>query len=219
MTQNVSAQDAPTASETSPVSWQAQDDVLLITIDNPPVNALGHAVRVGLIAAIDVLEADGSVVGAVLTGGGRAFVAGADITEFGKPIAEPGLNEVIDRIEGASKPVVAAINGFALGGGLELTLGCHARIAHPKARVGFPEVHLGVIPGAGGTQRMPRLAGVEIAVELSTTGKPISAARALSAGIVEAVDEDCVAAAVARARELAAAGEWTRVGELPSPSV
>ena len=90
MTQNVSAQDARTAPETSPVSWQAQDDILLITIDNPPVNALGHAVRVGLIAAIDALEADGSVVGAVLTGGGRAFVAGADITEFGKPIRGAG---------------------------------------------------------------------------------------------------------------------------------
>ena len=218
MTQNVSAQDARSAPDSNPVSWQAQDDVLLITINNPPVNALGHAVRVGLIAAIDALEADGSVVGAVLTGGGRAFVAGADITEFGKPIAEPGLNEVIDRIEGASKPVVAAVNGFALGGGLELTLGCHARIAHPKAKVGFPEVHLGVIPGAGGTQRMPRLAGVEIAVELSTTGKPISAARALSAGIVEAVDEDCVAAAVVRARELATAGAWTRLCAMPAPS-
>ena len=202
----------------NPVRWEADDDVLVITIDNPPVNALRLGVRVGIIAAIDALEADSALVGAVITGAGRAFIAGADITEFGKPPQDPNLNDAIFKVEGSSKPVVAAINGVALGGGLEVALGCHGRIAHPKARVGVPEVHLGLLPGAGGTQRLPRVAGVEVAVDMTTTGKHVPAPKALSAGVIDAIEEDCVTAAKAKARELAAAGTWTVVAELPNPT-
>ena len=203
----------------NPVRWEADGDVLVITIDNPPVNALRHAVRKGLIEAVDALEADGGLVGAIVTGAGRAFIAGADITEFGKPMQEPDLNASIYRMEGASKPIVAAINGVALGGGLEVALGCHARIAHPKARVGVPEVHLGIVPGAGGTQRLPRVAGVEAALEMTTTGKHVPAPKAHKMGVVDGVDEDCVGAAKAKARELAAAGSWPVIAQMPNPSV
>ena len=203
----------------NPVRWEADGDVLVITIDNPPVNALRHAVRKGLIEAVDALEADGGLVGAIVTGAGRAFIAGADITEFDKPMQEPDLNASIYRMEGASKPIVAAINGVALGGGLEVALGCHARIAHPKARVGVPEVHLGIVPGAGGTQRLPRVAGVEAALEMTTTGKHVPAPKAHKMGVVDGVDEDCVGAAKAKARELAAAGSWPVIAQMPNPSV
>ena len=131
----------------NPVRWEADGDVLVITIDNPPVNALRLAVRVGIIAAVDALEADSTLVGGIITGEGRAFIAGADITEFGKPPMDPNLNDAVYKLERSAKPIVAAINGVALGGGLEVALGCHARIAHPKARVGVPEVHLGILPG------------------------------------------------------------------------
>ncbi|MGB1156815.1 MAG: 3-hydroxyacyl-CoA dehydrogenase NAD-binding domain-containing protein [Alphaproteobacteria bacterium] len=202
----------------NPVRWEADGDILVITIDNPPVNALRQGVRAGLIAAVDALEADSALVAGVVTGAGRAFIAGADITEFGKPPLEPDLNASINRIEGAAKPVVAAINGVALGGGLEVALGCHARIAHPRAKVGVPEVHLGIIPGAGGTQRLPRVAGVEAALDMTTTGKHVPAAKAMSLGIVDGVDEDCVSAAKDKARALAAAGSWTVVSALPNPT-
>ena len=202
----------------NPVRWEADGDILVITIDNPPVNALRQGVRAGLIAAVDALEADSALVAGVVTGAGRAFIAGADITEFGKPPLEPDLNASINRIEGAAKPVVAAINGVALGGGLEVALGCHARIAHPRAKVGVPEVHLGIIPGAGGTQRLPRVAGVEAALDMTTTGKHVPAAKAMSLGIVDGVDEDCVGAAKDKARALAAAGSWTVVSALPNPT-
>ena len=206
-------------SDQSPVRWEADGDVLVITVDNPPVNALRHAVRKGLIEAVAALEADGGLVGGVVTGAGRAFIAGADITEFGKPMQEPDLNGSVYALERAAKPIVAAINGVALGGGLEVALGCHARIAHPKARVGVPEVHLGIVPGAGGTQRLPRVAGVEAALEMTTTGKHVPAPKALQIGVVDGVDEDCVGAAKAKARELAAAGSWPVIAEMPNPSV
>ncbi len=201
----------------NPVRWEADGDVLVITIDNPPVNALRLGVRVGIIAAVDALEADGTLVAAIVTGEGRAFIAGADITEFGKPPMDPNLNDAIYKLERSSKPIVAAINGVALGGGLEVTLGCHGRIAHPKARVGVPEVHLGVLPGAGGTQRMPRIAGVEATLDMATTGKHVPAPKALGMGLIDAVDEDVVGAAKAKARELAAAGTWPVIANMPNP--
>ena len=203
----------------NPVRWEADGDVLVITIDNPPVNALRLAVREGLIAAVDALEADSSLVGGIITGEGRAFIAGADITEFGKPPMNPNLNDAVYKIEGSAKPIVAAINGVALGGGLEVALGCHARIAHPKARVGLPEVHLGLLPGAGGTQRLPRVAGVEASLEIITTGKHIPAAKAHGMGVLDGVDEDCIGAAKAKARELAAAGAWPVIAQMPNPAV
>ena len=203
----------------NPVRWEADGDVLVITIDNPPVNALRLGVRAGIIAAVDALEADGALVAAIITGEGRAFIAGADITEFGKPPMRPDLNDAIYKLERSSKPIVAAINGVALGGGLEVTLGCHGRIAYPKARVGIPEVHLGVLPGAGGTQRLPRIAGVEATLDMATTGKHVPAPKALGLGIVDAVDEDCVGAAKAKARELAAAGSWPVIANMPKPVV
>ena len=188
------------------------DDVALVTIDNPPVNALGLAVRKGLIAAIDAAEANPAIRAMVLIGAGRSFPAGADIHEFtafdhGAPLADPWLPEVCDRIEGASKPVVAALHGTALGGGFEVALAAHWRVAQPGARMGFPEITLGLIPGAGGTQRAPRLAGAKVALDLMLTGKPISAGQALRAGLIDEVaEDDLIDAALARARTLAAAG-------------
>src|SRR5438105_1346269 len=153
------------------VETQKQGDVAVIKMDNPPVNALGHAVRVGLEKAFNEANADGSVKAIVLTGTGRFFSAGADITEFKGEMKEPNLPQLIDRIEASAKPVVAAINGTALGGGLELSLGCHYRVAAKDVRqLGLPEIKLGIIPGAGGTQRLPRAIGVEQALQLITTG-------------------------------------------------
>ena len=151
---------------TSPIRIEHHDDILVIVSDNPPVNALGAAVRQGLEAAIKQGVADTAVSAMVIRCDGRTFFAGADITEFGKPMQEPGLPVLVDMIEASTKPVVAAIHGTALGGGLELALVCHYRIAVPSARVGLPEVNLGLLPGAGGTQRLPRIVGVEAALDL-----------------------------------------------------
>ncbi len=163
---------------------ERRGDVALIAMDNPPVNALGHALRAGLLAA---LQAVGDAKLVVLYGTARAFSGGADITEFGKPRAEPSLNDVIAFIENLAVPVVAAIQGVALGGGLELALGCHARVAWDGARMGLPEVKLGLLPGGGGTQRLPRVAGVENALQMIVTGNPVGAAAALKLGVVDAV--------------------------------
>ena len=148
--------------------------IAVVRLDNPPVNGLGAAVRAGLEAAFNDLLADSDVSAIVIAGAGRMFSAGADIKEFGKtpPTNVPNLPELIDWLEASIKPVVAAIHGVAAGGGLELALGCHYRIAAPKTRVGLPEVTLGILPGAGGTQRLPRVAGVEAAL---TGRKPKSA--------------------------------------------
>ena len=181
-----------------PVTLDTQSGVGVITINSPPVNALGAAVRQGLVDAVDRAGVDDEIKAIVLTGAGRCFCGGADIREFGKPQVPPMLPKVIEKIEFSSKPVVAALHGVAFGGGFELPLGCHYRIAAPSAKVALPEVTLGLIPGAGGTQRLPRLIGVEAALGVILSGKPVEAAKALSLGIVDEVaDGDLVEAAIA----------------------
>ena len=150
----------------SVVGYKRSGNVGVITIDSPPVNALGQAVRSGLIDALDQGLADTGAGALVLMGAGRTFTGGADIREFGKPPSSPSLHDVIARYEASPKPVVAAIHGTTMGGGFELALGCHYRVAAGNARLGLPEIKLGLIPGAGGTQRLPRLAGIETAVEM-----------------------------------------------------
>jgi len=175
----------------SAVEYRSVDGVAVLTMNNPPVNGLGTAVRAGLARGLEEAVADPTVVALVLIGSGRMFSAGADIREFGQPPAEgvPLLPELIDRIEASEKPVVAAIHGVAAGGGLELALGCHGRIADPGARVGLPEVTLGIVPGAGGTQRLPRLTGVAEALDLIVSGKLIPAAKAKELGILDHLAE------------------------------
>jgi 3-hydroxyacyl-CoA dehydrogenase len=172
--------------EQGPVVRSAREGAIaVITIDSPPVNALSHAVRSGIKSELDAAIADAHVNGIVLICAGRTFVAGADITEFGKPMREPGLAAVIAAIEASPKPVVAAIHGTALGGGLELALACHYRIAVAEARLGLPEVKLGILPGAGGTQRLPRIVGVPLALDMITSGEPIGAKEAREKGLVD----------------------------------
>jgi 3-hydroxyacyl-CoA dehydrogenase len=200
---------------TSPIRTYAQDDVLVIVSNNPPVNALGAGVRQGLEAGIRQGLADPSIKAMVIRCDGRTFFAGADITEFGKAMQEPGLPTVVDMIEASDKPVVAAIHGTALGGGCEVTLGCHYRIAVPSAKIGTPEVKLGLLPGAGGTQRIPRIAGVPLALEMTAKGDPISATRALDAGLIDKLaDEDSLEAdAIAFARSVADARPLPRASQ------
>jgi len=162
----------------------------VITIDNPPVNALGVKTRRALDEGFRKFADDDSVKAIVLICGGRTFFAGADISEFGKPQQEPGLGEVLRIIESGSKPVVAAIHGTALGGGYELALICNYRIAVPSAKVGLPEVNLGLLPGAGGTQRLPRIVGVEAALDIITGGAPIPAKKALELGMIDALAQE-----------------------------
>jgi 3-hydroxyacyl-CoA dehydrogenase len=185
------------------VETEKQGDVAVIRMNNPPVNALGHALRVGLQDAFNAANADAAVKAIVLTGTGKFFSAGADITEFRGEMKEPNLPPLIDHIEKSSKPVVAAVNGTALGGGLELALGCHYRVAGKDVRqLGLPEIKLGIIPGAGGTQRLPRAIGAEAALQLITTGTFIDATKGAAAGLIDkVVDSDVVGAAVAFARE------------------
>ena len=176
---------------------------MIVTSNNPPVNALGAAVRQGLVAAIDEATGDDAIKAVVIRCEGQTFFAGADITEFGKPPVMPWLPEVVDRIEDCPKPVVAAIHGTALGGGLEIALGCHYRVAVPDAKLGVPEVKLGLLPGAGGTQRLPRVAGVQHALEMTATGTPIGAKLAHDIGLVDRiVVGDLVEHAVAFAEEV-----------------
>ncbi len=194
--------DKPT---TGPISTRKHGDVLIVTSNNPPVNALGHAVRQGLVAAIQQAEADEGVKALVIACEGQTFFAGADVSEFGTPKAfeQPMLPQVVDRIEGCAKPVVAAIHGTALGGGLEVALGCHYRVAVSAAKLGVPEVKLGLLPGAGGTQRLPRVAGVQKALEMCAGGSPIGAQEAYDCGLVDRLIEgDLVPHAVAYAEEV-----------------
>jgi 3-hydroxyacyl-CoA dehydrogenase len=189
----------------SPISTSRHGDVLIVKSNNPPVNALGHAVRKGLVAAIEEAEGDDSVKAVVIACEGQTFFAGADVSEFGTPKAfeQPMLPNVVDAIENCSKPVVAAIHGTALGGGLEVALGCHYRVAVPSAKLGVPEVKLGLLPGAGGTQRLPRVAGVGKALEMAATGKMISAREACDVGLVDRIVEgDLLPHAVAYADEV-----------------
>jgi 3-hydroxyacyl-CoA dehydrogenase len=171
----------------SVVSISREGEIAVITVDNPPVNALSQAVRRALFDATTELDADDDVKAVVLTCAGRTFIAGADVSEFGKPPMEPHLPDLVNRIEASVKPWIAAIHGTALGGGFEIALGCRFRVTVPDAAIGLPEVTLGIVPGASGTVRTPRLVGAEAAVELVTGGKPVKAVKALSMGLVDAV--------------------------------
>ncbi|WP_168454649.1 3-hydroxyacyl-CoA dehydrogenase NAD-binding domain-containing protein [Sphingopyxis microcysteis] len=197
-------------SEETPVSvtMEKDGDVAVIIVNNPPVNALSWHVRQGLEDHFDAALADDSVKAIVLRCAGATFIAGADISEFGKPPRGPDFNAVLNSIEAASKPVVAAIHGTALGGGLETALVCHYRVAVPSAKLGVPEVKLGLLPGAGGTQRLPRVVGVEAAATMTSTGDPLPASKAKELGLVdELAGEDSLAAdAVAFARAKIADG-------------
>ena len=190
-----------------PVEYEVRDGVCVITLNNPPVNALGTEVRRGAVEAIGRAVEDEAVRAIVLTGRGRCFCGGADIREFGQTPLPPSLPEVIAAIEGCAKPVVAALHGVAFGGGLELPLGCHYRVGAPSAQVALPEVTLGLIPGAGGTQRLPRLIGAEQGLDMILSGKPVQADKALSLGILDAVVDEgglldaAIAFALARAEE------------------
>ncbi len=200
---------------TSPITTERHDDVLVIISNNPPVNALGAAVRQGLEAGLKEAAGDDSIKAVVIRCDGKTFFAGADITEFGRAMQEPGLPTVVDMIEASEKPVVAAIHGTALGGGCEVTLGCHYRIAVPSAKIGTPEVKLGLLPGAGGTQRIPRIAGVAVALEMTAKGDPISAAKAMQAGLIDCLagENSLAADAIAFARDIAAARPLPRARE------
>ena len=196
---------------TDAVNLIREGEIAIIEIDNPPVNALGIDVRTGIDAAIAEVNSDDAIKAAIIIGTGRTFPAGADIREFGKPPMEPNLPEVVDRIEACTKPVVAAIHGTALGGGLEVSLGAHYRIADPKARVGLPEVLLGILPGAGGTQRLPRITGAGPALEMMTSGAPIGATKAHAIGVVDRIAKhDLRDEAIVYAGELIAQGAGPR---------
>ena len=186
-------------------TFTRQGDIAVVTVDNPPVNAMSHAARQALHGLAETLDEDPTVAAVVLCGAGRNFIGGADIREFGRPVEPPSLPEVIARIEGARKPWVAAIHGAALGGGLEVALGCHYRIAAPGAVLGLPEVSLGIIPGAGGTQRLPRLIGVRAAIPVVAEMKKLSPAEALDVTLIAQVAEgELIGEAVALARRVAA---------------
>ena len=185
------------------------DDVAIIELDNPPVNALSLGLRQGLAASLEAALADPGIVAIVLAGAGRLFCGGADLREFNTPAAAqpPSTRTIRLDMERAGKPIVAAIHGSALGGGLEMALACHYRVAHADAQLGLPEVRRGLLPGGGGTQRLPRLVGVGAALDMVTGGEPIGAARAREIGLVDEVaDGDARAAAIAFARRVAAAG-------------
>jgi 3-hydroxyacyl-CoA dehydrogenase len=202
------------------IGYEIAGRVAVLTIDNPPVNALGLAVREGIVAGMERAAGDAKVDAIVLIGAGRTFPAGADIREFDQPAREPHLMTVIDRLDAIEKPIVAAIHGTALGGGLELTLGCHFRVASPSARVGTPEVNLGIFPGAAGTQRLPRVAGLDHALELIVLGRPIDAAGALEYGIVdEIIEGDLRDGAVAFAENVLAEGTPRRISSEPRDGI
>jgi 3-hydroxyacyl-CoA dehydrogenase len=198
------------------VTLSKDGDIAVITINNPPVNALSPGVPEGIMASVQAAEKDASVKGIVLIGGGRTFIAGADIKEFGKITSGQkdrgvGLHPVLQVLEDCPKPIVCAIHGTAFGGGLETAMACHYRVAVAAAQVGQPECKLGIIPGAAGTQRLPRLAGVAVAAEMCAFGDPVSAPKALQAGIIDKIiDGDLLAGAVAYAREMAATGKSPR---------
>lgn len=185
------------------VTISREGAIALVTVDNPPVNALGQPVRQGLFDAAEELDADPAISAIVLSCAGRTFMAGADVKEFGKPPLPPHLPDLVARIEASEKPWIAAIHGSALGGGFEVALGCLFRIALVGAQVGLPEVTLGIVPGAGGTVRTPRLVGAETAVDMITTGKPVGAVKARVLGLIDAVVEaDLVSSAITFANQV-----------------
>jgi 3-hydroxyacyl-CoA dehydrogenase len=190
----------------SQTSYEVRGGVAVVTMDNPPVNGLGHALRTGLVDALDRAAADPAVKAVVLAGAGKGFSGGADIKEFDSPkgLAEPALQTVIRAIEESPKPVVAAIHGMAMGGGLELALGCHYRVAAPGAQIALPEVKLGILPGAGGTQRLPRVVGLETALNMIVSGAPVPSEKLARSGLLdEMIDGDLAAGAVAFAAKVA----------------
>lgn len=197
---------------TGPVARAMHGDILVVTIDNPPVNALGVDVRRGLAAAIDAAGADAAVKAVLIVGSGKTFIGGADIREFGKPPMAPFLPDVCNGIEACSKPVIAVIHGAALGGGLEIALAAHYRLALPAAKLGLPEVALGLLPGAGGTQRTPRLIGAAAALDLMLSGRHVGAAEAAKLGLVDRVVDgaDPLAAGLAYTQELVQGGAPVR---------
>jgi 3-hydroxyacyl-CoA dehydrogenase len=184
------------------VKLDRHDVIGIITINSPPVNALSVAVRAGIFERMKRAIADPEVKAIVLTCGGRTFIAGADITEFGKPPEPPGLDEVLAAIENSPKPTIAGIHGTALGGGLEVALACHYRVATKDAKLGLPEVKLGLLPGAGGTQRLPRAVGPELAVKMIVGGDPINAEVALKNGLIEEIVEGPAAGSESFARKV-----------------
>ena len=202
----------------SPVSYKLEGNIGVITVNNPPVNALSQPVRQGMLDAVTTAQGDDSEA-VVIICEGRTFIAGADISEFGKPMQDPFLPELLNTIEASSKLVVAAIHGTALGGGFETALAAHYRCAVPAAKIGLPEVKLGLLPGAGGTQRTPRLAGVKASLDLITSGAPISVGQAGKIGLIDKIiDGDLRDGALAWARELVDAGTSVRKSsEQPVP--
>ena len=191
---------------TSMVDYEVDDGVAVLTLDNPPVNALSQGVRQGLKEGVAKAQADAAAKAILIYCKGNTFIAGADITEFSRGFVEPGLHEVLAALDNSSKPVIAAVHGTALGGGLETALCCHYRVAVASAKLGLPEVNLGLLPGGGGTQRLPRVVGVEKALQMVTSGAPVSAAEALETGLVDRLIEgELRAGALAFARGVIAA--------------
>jgi len=191
------------------LSYQVHGDIAVITIDSPPVNALGIDVRKSIVEGVQRADGDANVNAIILSCAGRSFHAGADIREFGKPPKQPILRDVVDTVEASKKLTVAAIHGTALGGGLELALGCHRRIALPTAKVGLPEVKLGILPGAGGTQKLPRIVGAQKALEIICSGRMLSTTEAYSLGIVDKLceNDDLINEAIAYTQSLIASNE------------
>lgn len=194
------------------VAYAKHGAFAVLRVQNPPVNALSQAVRQGLADGMERAESDQSVQAVVIVGDGRAFIAGADITEFGKPPLPPFLGDLCTRIESSPLHVIASLHGVTLGGGLEIALGAHYRVAQPTARLGLPEVHLGLLPGAGGTQRLPRLTGADKAIEIIVSGQQVTAEQALDLGIIDKIAQgDPQEAGLAYAQELLSAGAPRRV--------
>ncbi len=185
------------------VTVRREEEIALLVIDNPPVNALSHALREALVAALAEAEADPAIEGIVIAARGRTFIAGADIAEFDRPPQEPTTGQLVARLAALRKPVAAALHGSVLGGGLEVALACHLRVMAREAVIGLPEIRLGLIPGSGGTVRLPRLVGADRALELIASGRSVGAAEALALGIVHALADGPVderAIAILRAR-------------------
>ena len=206
------------------VSLNTHDEIALISINNPPVNAISQAVRAGLLDAVSSAIANADVRAIIIACEGRTFIAGADVREFNRPPLLPHLGDVIRLIDDSPKPVIAAIHGTALGGGFEVALGCHFRIAASSAKLGLPEVTLGLLPGAGGTQRLPRLIGIEAAVDMITTGKPINAQKALQLGAIDEIASgELIDAALAFAMRIITDGRAIRRASAltikPDPSI
>ena len=203
------------------VEISIENETAIVRVNNPPVNALSHAVRDGLYNACEELDSNDAVKSVVLVCDGRTFISGADIREFNQPPKEPHLPDLINRIERASKPWIAAVHGSALGGGCEITLGCHYRVAVASSKFGLPEVNLGLIPGAGGTIRMPRVVGLEKAIEIITSGKPISAGYAQNIGLVDVIapDDNLLTFALEFARQKAGGSMPVAVSSRPAPEL